>query len=65
MTRYDYNELKNAVKRNPTQENIEKLVSWFENYGNEYWNGECYDADELGCIYPIYAEPEIIGYELR
>ena len=45
------------------------MGEWFDHYGNDYWNGEYYDADDLR-IYPVYKEVEedeyeLIGYEAR
>lgn len=69
MNYYSYKDLKAAVDTNPTPENINALGEWFDHYGNDYWNGEYYDADDLR-IYPVYKEIdednfELIGYEAR
>ena len=38
MSRYDYEELKNkALAQNATQEDINTLGEWFEQYGGNYW----------------------------
>ena len=68
-TYYDYKDLKAAVDANPSQENINALGEWFSNWGNDFWNGEYYDADDLR-IFPVYKEVEedefeLIGYEAR
>ena len=44
--RYDYQELLNAVRKDPSQENINALGEWFENYGYDYWNGEEFTIDQ-------------------
>lgn len=41
----------------------------FEQYGDQFWNGEYYDADGLR-LFPVYVEVdedqfEITGYEVR
>lgn len=69
MNYYSYQELKDAVIANPTAENVNKLGEWFSTYGNDYWNGEYYDADEFA-VWPMYEEVEedefeITGYEIR
>ena len=67
MGRYNYFELlENASCPNASSEDINKLGEWFEEYGMEYWNGECYDADGKS-LWPIYQkldeeEYDIIGY---
>ena len=72
MGRYDYEELVQAVKENENQETLMNLFHWFEDYGNAFWNGECYYcADDLGGnLYPTYEENEngefeATGAELR
>ena len=69
---YNYNELINAYKSNRTDEHLNAIGEWFEHYGTEFWNGECYECKELnGRLFPIY-EPsadnedsfEIVGWEL-
>lgn len=55
---YSYIELKEKVKTNPTEENINNLVQWFQQYGNRYWTGEAYNADEFE-LYPVkYGEED-------
>lgn len=66
---YDYQELKAAVEASPTQENINALGEWFHLYGDQYWNGEEYNADNF-FIYPVYEQIEedefkFIRYEMR
>lgn len=68
--RYNYEELRKSVVDNPTQENRMALGEWFQNYGMEFWNGECFDADGFVLV-PIYEWDEetdtgtVIDYELR
>lgn len=71
MCKYDYLELKaKAAAPNATKKDLENLWNWFETYGNRYWNGECYDADDF-LLYPVYEHDaendqyEVIGYEIR
>lgn len=69
MNRYSYSELLEAVKANATPDNVDALGEWFEQYGDQFWNGEYYDADGLR-LFPVYAEVsedqfEITGYEVR
>ncbi len=67
---YDYNELKNnALNPNATQDDINALGEWFEQYGDEFWNGEYFEIDSEHRLYPQYREIdedefEICGYEI-
>lgn len=70
MTRYNYEELKNKALKTNKIEDINELGEWFENFGNEFWNGEFYEIDNNNRLYPIYKEIEedefiITGYEIR
>ena len=66
---FEYDDLIAAVKKNPTQENIDNLGDWFHQYGDCYWNGEFYNADDLE-LWPVedydyeLDQGEIIGYRL-
>lgn len=68
---YNYKELREkALSADATQEDINSLGEWFEQYGDEYWNGEYYNADDGVRVYPIVKEVdedeyEITGYEIR
>ena len=67
--KYNYDELLKAVKENETEENINALAEWFEEYGRDYWNGEYYDADGIR-LFPVYKEVDddefqIVGWEVR
>lgn len=68
MGYYDCEELKKAYIANRTAENLANLAEWFDRYGDEYWNGEKWDAEDF-YIRPImkYDENldiwETIGYE--
>ena len=66
---YAYEDLKAAVIADPSEENVNALGEWFSSYGNDYWNGEYYDADDFR-LYPVYTEVdegelELTGYEIR
>ena len=66
---YSYEELKAAVIADASGANVNALGEWFSNYGNDYWNGEYYDADDFR-LYPVYTEVdedgfELTGYEIR
>ena len=66
---YSYEELKAAVIADASRANVNALGEWFSNYGNDYWNGEYYDADDFR-LYPVYTEVnedefELTGYEIR
>lgn len=44
-----------------------RLGEWFNLYGRDYWNGECYHVDQDNNLYPIQKEIaedewEIVGY---
>lgn len=69
---YNYRDLLAAVDENETPETLSALGEWFSQYGDEYWNGECWDIDGNRRLYPIYApldeeceQWEITGYEIR
>ena len=70
FNRYSYKELlKTATAAGATQEDIDTLGAWFEEYGTEYWNGEYCDADGAR-LFPVYKENEdgefeVAGYEFR
>ena len=64
-----YEDLKAAVIADASEENINAIGEWFNSYGNDYWNGEYYDADDFR-LYPVYTEVnedelELTGYEIR
>lgn len=66
--RYEYDELREKAL-NGNQEDINKLGEWFENYGECYWNGEFFDADNGIKIIPDYTEDsegnlEVAGYKI-
>lgn len=72
MANYEsYKELReNALKPNATQEEINEFGKWFSQYGDMFWNGEYYDADDGVRVYPIYREVsedefELEGWEIR
>lgn len=74
MNRYDYEELKEKVlSAEATQEDINNLGEWFEQYGDRYWNGEYYSVDN-NRLYPMYRridddeleeQYEIVRYEIK
>lgn len=76
MTIYDYEELKiKALAADATQEDINALGEWFDQYGFDYWNGEYFRLEDGHRIYPILKEEldedgeleqaDVIGYEIR
>ena len=72
VTRYDYEKLaEKALSGDSTQEDINALGEWFEQYGDRYWNGIFYGSmDDNFHLYPIVKEVgdgifETVGYELR
>ena len=53
--KYNYDELReDATSPEATQEDINALGEWFSQYGEMYWNGEYYDAEDGLCLYPLY-----------
>lgn len=69
---YSYAEIRAAVDERETPENLAALGEWFERYGMDFWNGECWDIDGHRSLYPIYElvdeeyeEWELRGYEIR
>ena len=76
INEYSYKELIKTVESERTEENINTLGEWFEQYGRQFWNGEYYDVVELDSrLFPIYdfeydedgeiVQGTITGYELR
>lgn len=72
MARYNYEELRAAATApNATQEQINALGEWMEQYGMNDWNGEYYDIGNGLNLYPVYTEPNendqsfIDHYEIR
>lgn len=69
--RYDYQELeKKALSANATAADIQALAEWFNQYGNDFWTGECFTIDSNHFLYPIYREVgedefEVDGWEIR
>lgn len=65
MTRYDYEELlMKAMAETATQNDIDQLGKWFEQYGDNFWNGEVFTIDESHDLKPIYIEVNEDEYEL-
>ena len=72
MIYYDYKELREkALSPDATQADVDALGEWFRVYGDRYWNGEFYDADNGRELRPVYkwdedlGQGEVVGYELR
>lgn len=71
MLRYDYEELKNkALNPEANKQDIDQLGEWFEQYGNNFWNGEYYEIDSCHRLYPVYEEVtddefEFAGYTIK
>ena len=69
--RYEFEDLASkALSDSATHEDIENLAEWFENYGQDYWNGEKYSIDSAHDLCPVYTETEpgeyeITGWEIR
>ena len=54
---YKYDKLrKKAMHKTATKEDRLNLLSWLEQYGMDYWNGEHYDIDDGYVLYPILEE---------
>ena len=70
MNYYNYQEIRAAATApNAAQADIDALGEWFQANGQQYWNGEYFDADGLR-VYPVYRETEpdeyeLTGYEIR
>lgn len=68
---YNYKKLaEKALAYNASQEDINALGEWFNDYGCKFWNGECFDIDGNHALYPVYKEVdeddfELVGYEIR
>lgn len=69
--KYNYNKIKEkATRANAKQPDIDALGVWFSLYGDTYWNGEYYDAEEYR-VFPIFKWDEendiglIVGYEIK
>ena len=68
---YSYEELRDkALSRDASRIDVDTLGAWFEEYGDCYWNGECYNADGMN-LFPIYKHDEesdqyeITGYVFK
>lgn len=56
---YQYDGLKAAaLAPGATQEDINALGEWFQQYGMACWNGEYFTIDECTEIVPIYSHEE-------
>ena len=74
MNRYDYKELRERAV-NGGADDVNALGEWFEKYGEMYWNGEYYDADDGYRLFPIFETHfdedgdldfvETVGYEFK
>lgn len=70
-----YQDIIGVIKRKgETPMNLMALGHWFELYGNEFWNGECYNTEKEfdgRNLYPVYefdseyCASGLVGYELR
>lgn len=66
--RYNYKELcEKALAFDATQDDINALGEWFDRYGMDDWNGECFHVDAYHDLYPIHKEVgyddyEVVGY---
>lgn len=55
MSYYDYSELlAKATRKRATREDRLDLLSWFDTYGDRYWNGEYYELEDGKKLYPVY-----------
>lgn len=70
--RYDYEEIRAAaIAPGATQDEINALGDWLEQYGGTAWNGEYFDADDGIRVYPVYDWDEendvgiLKGYEIK
>lgn len=61
---YEYEELR-AKALNGNQEDVNALGEWFEQYGDCYWNGEYYNADDGMRLFPVYEEMAEDEWELK
>ena len=70
---YGFEEYYSEAKKNPTQENLEILAEWFNEFSPNDWNGDAYIINEATCLRPVYSEsvedadcyPTIVGWELK
>ena len=66
----EYAALRARAVESGSPEDLAALGEWFQANGHDYWNGECFDADDGLRLFPIYLENndgdiEITGYEFR
>ena len=54
------------------KQRVKELTNFdnIEQYGGNYWNGECWEIDSNNSLYPIYREVsegefEVVGYEIK
>ena len=50
---YYYLKYIDAVRENPTAENLENLGNWFEQFGGRYWNGSAYYIGDNDFLRPV------------
>ena len=72
---YSYKDLEAAALADASEENLAALGEWFERFGSDFFNGECYTVNADCNLYPIYEDhfdedgeldhADIIGWELR
>lgn len=68
---YSFGDLLEALNNNLSAENINRMGVWFDLFGMEYWNGECFQLDESREIVPIYTwdeeteQGQLVGYKLK
>lgn len=73
---YSYQELRDAAMETRSDADIRALAEWLEQYGDRYFNGECWDIDDGYTLWPVWElvdqqDPEdpdsweVTGYEIR
>ena len=68
---YNYAEIRATALNSRTPEAVNALGEWFSRFGDRFWNGEYYDADDGLRLFPVYGLDEdgevsdLIGYELK
>lgn len=69
--RYDYEDIRaKAIRSEATEQDVNALGKWMEQYGDSCWNGEFWDIDDGMRLFPVVVETapgeyETKGYEIR
>ena len=64
--RYDYKEIREkAIRPEATEQDINALGKWMEQYGDRFWNGEYWDVEAGLRLFPVVVETAPGEYETK